>query len=223
MKSIHLLTLAILTLSCLLALAPATQPVAKPKIVTTQEWGSSPQPIPDSRKHTPKFITIHHAGTEWKKGKDPQQFVKTMQGWGQKEKKWPDLPYHFMIAPDGRIFEGRALIYEPESNTRYDLQGNVGVELMGNFEIQRPSPQQLESCAKLVAWLCQEYQIPLDQIRGHRDAAQNQTVCPGRDFYRYLESGDFKKWIAALQQGEAPMIQPGPALDGGPTTQIATD
>src|SRR5207249_10377189 len=57
---------------------------------------------------------------------------------------WPDLPYHFLIAPDGRIFEGRPVEYEPESNTDYSLAGNVGVELMGDFNRQRPSKARSE-------------------------------------------------------------------------------
>src|SRR5256885_1785863 len=152
------------------AAEPATKPakIEKPEMVTREQWGSEPQEMPDSRKHVPKYITIHHAGVEWKAGADPMKFVKSMQAWGQREKKWPDLAYHFLIAPDGRIFEARKLEYEPESNTKYDLQGHIGVELMGNFETQRPSRAQIESCVELVAWLCQEKQIDPSQIAGHR-------------------------------------------------------
>src|SRR5687768_12345699 len=103
------LALTAMALLCLLTLGaddPAPAKLEKPKTVTREEWGSEPQPLPDSRKHTPQFITIHHGGTPWKAGRDPQDFVKSMQKWGQTEKNWPDLPYHFMIAPDGRIFEG---------------------------------------------------------------------------------------------------------------------
>src|SRR4051812_19722553 len=79
---------------------PASRkPLPKPPTVTREQWGSEPQPIADSRKHTPQFITIHHAGTDWKAGKDAAKFVKAVQQYGQKEKHWPDLPYHFMIAP----------------------------------------------------------------------------------------------------------------------------
>src|SRR6266513_83590 len=81
--------------------------VQKPPIVSAKEWGSAPQPIPDSRKQTPQYVTIHHAGVLWEAKVPPATFVKNMQSWGQREKKWPDLPYHFLIAPDGTIFEGR--------------------------------------------------------------------------------------------------------------------
>lgn len=141
---------------------------------------------------------------------------------GTERKHWPDLPYHFLIAPDGRIFEGRPIEYEPDSNTNYAVTGNIGVEMMGNFEVQRPSEQQLQSCVKLVAWLAQEHKIDLDHIRGHKDAAPGQTDCPGKDFYRYLADGTFRKWVERTMRGEAPDVKPEAPLQGGPTDTIPT-
>jgi hypothetical protein len=195
--------------------------VPRPTIVSSQEWGSTPLPIPDTRKHVPKYITIHHAGVLWEGKTTPDRFVKNMQAWGQKDKNWPDLPYHFLIAPDGRIFEGRPLVYEPESNTKYPLSGNIGVEMMGNFERQRPSPEQLRSCVALVAWLAQEYSIDPANIRGHSDAAPGQTTCPGRDFYRYLQDGQFRTWVQQTLDGKGADVEPGPPLSRGPTTSIS--
>jgi hypothetical protein len=197
-----------------------TRPVPKPPIVTREQWGSQPQPIPASRRQVVQYITIHHAGVDWKAGRDPAEFVKNMQAWGQREKHWPDLAYHFLIAPDGRIFEARSMDYEPESNTKYDLQGHIGVELMGNFETQRPSRAQIESCVKLVAWLCQQKQIDPGRIGGHKDRAKGQTSCPGKDFYRYLESGQFVGWVKETLAGKTPAIDPGPPLPGGPTVVV---
>jgi hypothetical protein len=201
---------------------PTTKPVERPgNFVTREEWGSEPQPIPDERKHTPKWVTIHHAGVDYKPGTDPAKFVKNMQGWGQREKGWPDLAYHFLIAPDGRIFEARDLAYEPDTNTKYQLQGHIGVEMMGNFEKQRPSPQQIESCARLTAWLVRKFNLELKNIEGHKDAAPKQTSCPGKDFYRYLEGeGIFRTWVKRILDGQDPQIDPGPPLPGGPTVVV---
>jgi hypothetical protein len=101
----------------------ATQPkVEKPATISREAWGSDPLPIPDERRHEPKFITIHHAGVDWKEGSDPYEKVRNLQTWGKKTvadggKDWPDLPYHYLIAPDGTIFEGRPVEYEPENTT----------------------------------------------------------------------------------------------------------
>ena len=225
MKNSLLLCCLLIASGCATVVAaekPTTKPVVEkpPKFVTREQWGSEPQPIPESRKHTPRQVTIHHAGVDYKPGTDPAKFVKNMQGWGQRDKNWPDLPYHFLIAPDGRIFEARDMAYEPDTNTKYELQGHIGVEMMGNFQTQRVSPQQLESIVHLIAWICQEKNIDPEKIAGHNDVAPKQTTCPGKDFYRYLESGQFKEWVRRKMAGKDPQIDPGPPLPGGPTVIV---
>lgn len=68
MKLSSFLSLLLLGLS---ACAAPPKPAARPEIISREEWGSQPQPLPDSRKHVPQFITIHHAGVTWKAGGDP--------------------------------------------------------------------------------------------------------------------------------------------------------
>ncbi len=213
---------------------PAITHAAAPRptnIVTREEWKSDPSPIPDERKHTPRYITLHHAGVLWTNSQTPEQFIRNMQAWGKRRPEieqpprntyWPDLPYHFLIAPDGRIFEGRPIEYEPESNTKYELAGNLGVEMMGDFNQQRPSPAQLESAVRLTAWLADEHKIAADAIRTHQDAAPGSTSCPGADFSRYFENGAFKHWVKQVQQGKQPKIAPGKPLPDGPT-ELITD
>jgi hypothetical protein len=222
------ISLAILISNLIL---PASAKVQKPPIVSAAEWGSKPAPIPDSRKQVPFWITIHHAGEFWKYGADPAEFVRHMQVWGQnrptlekppRDTYWPDLPYHFLIAPDGRIFEGRPIEYEPETNTKYPVNGNIGVEMMGDFEKQRPSPAQLKSCVELSAWLCKQYHIDLDHLRTHMDVAPGQTDCPGKDFYRYMRDGQFKAWVKDVLKGRKVQIDPGAPLPDGPVDLINT-
>ncbi|MDB5098031.1 MAG: negative regulator of beta-lactamase expression [Cyanobacteria bacterium RYN_339] len=218
-------------LSCVALLVAWSLPAAvePPPIVTKEAWGSQAAPIPDARKQVPVWITIHHAGELWKPGADPAEFVRRLQRWGQNRPKleqpprntyWPDLPYHFLIAPDGRIFEGRAVDYEPETNTQYSVNGNIGIELMGDFEKQRPSVAQIKSCVALSAWLCQSYRIDSDHVRGHMDVAVGQTDCPGKDFYRYLQDGQFKQWLKTSLEGKEPAITAGDALPDGPIKPI---
>ena len=213
------------TILCVTSVAAAqmTKPAArveKPPIVSAKEWGSAPQPIPEERRHTPKYITIHHAGVFVKSTTDPATFVKNMQGWGQRDKKWPDLAYHFLIAPDGRIFQGRDIAYEGETNTKYPLRDQVQVELMGDFGRQRVSPKQLDSLVKLTAWLCAEYSIDPILMGGHNDRAPRQTSCPGADLYRYIEDGQLTKWVAAILKGQPIEVKERPALAEGPTIYI---
>lgn len=217
----------VVILSC--AIANGADVPRPTNIVTREEWKSDPAPILEDRKHMPRYITLHHAGVLWTNRQEPEQFIRNMQAWGKRRPEieqpprntyWPDLPYHFLIAPDGRIFEGRPVEYEPESNTKYELAGNLGVEMMGDFNQQRPSPAQLESAVRLTAWLADQHKIGLDDIRTHRDAAPGSTTCPGDDFYRYFQSGRFKQWVKQVQQGEDPKITPGKPLPEGPVELI---
>ncbi len=198
--------------------------VSKPKIISAKNWGSDPLPIPESRKHQPRFITLHHAGVEWKAGDDPFVKAQNLQSWGKKTveeggKDWPDLPYHFLIAPDGRILEGRPTKYEPETNTSYNVTGHIGVLLWGNFEVQRVSPAQVESAVQLVAWLAQEHQVEDKWIRGHQEVG-TETDCPGKDFSRYLKDGRFNTWVNNARRGLPLAIKLGEALEAGPTETV---
>lgn len=198
--------------------APTTLPIVK-----RADWGSKPQPIPESKRQTPRLITIHHAGEMWFKGSDPLDKARKLQRYGQAQKNWPDIPYHYLIAPDGTIVEARDWKYQPESNTKYDLNGVMNIELFGNFEEQRASVEQLRSLVGLIVYLKRDVglDLPTDAIRGHRDAAENQTVCPGKDFYRYIENGSVRRWVEESLAGKTPDIRLLDALPGGPTTMIA--
>lgn len=192
----------------------------KPPTVTPAQWNSTPDPAPPQYNHQPRIVLIHHAGVAWKADDDPIAKVKALQSWGQRDKEWFDVPYHFLIAPDGRIVEGRLIKYKPDTNTTFDTTGFVNVQLWGDLGSQRTSVHQLRSVAMLSAWLADELSMPTDAIVTHRDVAPGQTSCPGADFYRYIEGGQFKQWVDAFRHGEQPHISLLPALDGGPTEVV---
>lgn len=224
MKRLQIRSFAPLALlSCLLAGVAMGDPTSRPDltIVTRDQWGSKPKPIDESKRHVPKLITIHHEGVLWKAGTDNAQKLRNVQSWGQREKNWPDLPYHYIIAPDGIVYEGRDWNYQPESNTNYSLDGVLNIELLGNFEEQRVDLKQLETLVKLIAKLCVELKLDPATIRGHKDAAPGQTSCPGKDFHRYIENGSIRKWVEQSLAGQEPSIAELPALQDGPTTQIS--
>lgn len=154
--------------------------------VTSQNWGSRPDSLPEEWRQTPTRIVIHHAGVNWVEGTDPYTKVRNLQAWGKREKGWPDLPYHFLISPDGRIFEGRDPYYQPQSNTDYDMRGVLNVQLFGNFEEQSVSPEQMRALASLLRYLCESYSISAGRISTHQQEAPGQTTCPGRDLIRCL-------------------------------------
>lgn len=159
------------------------------KILSRAEWHAK-EPVAKMAAHEPKFITIHHTGVKQNHQKTLKDKLRSLQAFSQREdvlaggkKKpaWPDVPYHFYIGDTGEVAEGRAIGFVGDTNTAYDPTGHILVTLEGNFEEEEPTPAQLESARQLVSWLAQKYQVPLENIKTHKDYAQ--TACPGEKLY----------------------------------------
>ena len=164
-----------------------------PHIASSGKAGDAAQRARIAHKIT--TITLHHSGDPkpMTLEDDPLPKLRALQEWGMKEKNWWDVPYHFLIAPDGTIFEGRDYRYIGETNTKYDPEGHFLIDVMGNFELQEPNDAQLEAIMDLMAWAVAAHDIPLDRIFGHSDFAT--TACPGKNLKPYLKDGTFVKGI----------------------------
>ena len=139
-------------------------------------------------------ITLHHQGEPFPKGKDPVQYLRNLQKWSRSEKKWIDIPYHYIIDLDGKIYEGRKIEYAGDTNTEYDPSGHALIEVVGNFEEVEPNQEQLDAVVRMMSYLSMKYSVPVDSIRAHKDYS-SKTVCPGKNLYRYVENGYFKEHV----------------------------
>jgi len=117
-----------------------------------------------------------------------------LQKWSRSEKKWIDIPYHFMIDLDGKIYEARPINLPGDTNTEYDPTGHALIEVMGNYEIQEFSENQMKSLVALSAFLAKEFNVPVSDIKSHKDYSE-MTVCPGKNIYKYFEDGTILKQI----------------------------
>ncbi|MBC8401544.1 MAG: N-acetylmuramoyl-L-alanine amidase [Candidatus Marinimicrobia bacterium] len=164
------------------------------RVVTRANWGSlSLQKV--LPEHTIAKITIHHGGVDYPEGKDPIMHIRNLQEWSMStEKNWIDIPYHFMIDLDGKIYETRPINYPGATNTDYDPTGHALICVMGNYENQIISEAQLEAVVDLSAFLAKLYNVSPDDIKGHKD--YTETACPGQDLYRYLEDGTIRSRVA---------------------------
>ncbi len=165
------------------------------KVISRSDWGWQPldKGLP---QHSINKITIHHGGEEFAEDKDMIQYLRNLQSWSRSEKKWIDIPYHFMIDLKGNIYEARPINYPGDTNTDYDVTGHALICVVGNYEVQKLSDASLKSLVKLTAFLKEKYRVELKNIKGHKDYS-NQTVCPGKDLYKYLEDGSFIKMVEA--------------------------
>jgi hypothetical protein len=161
-------------------------------IVTQREWGGAP--TDSGRVHEIRSITLHHEGESFPPGKNPIEYLQTLQKWSRAQKHWIDIPYHYIIDLDGRIYEGRPIRYAGDTNTEYDPAGHALVCVVGNFEEVEPNEKQLHAVVSTFTWLCKKYGITPDKIRGHKDVAPG-TVCPGKNLYRYLQNGYLQREV----------------------------
>jgi N-acetylmuramoyl-L-alanine amidase len=145
-------------------------------------------------------ITLHHSGDAQplRPQDDVAAKLRGLQSWGQAERNWWDVPYHFLIDLEGKIYEGRDYRYMGETNTRYDPSGHFLITVIGNYEIQQPTPAQIRAITDMMTWAAAEFGVSTDQIYGHGDLAQ--TDCPGRYLRTYLTDGTFRRNVAARLQ-----------------------
>jgi uncharacterized lipoprotein YddW (UPF0748 family) len=159
-------------------------------IVPAADWGSTPADPARAKPHTIRHITLHHQGETYAKDRDPREYLRALQKWSRSARPWSDIPYHYVIDLQGRIYETRPLGIVGDTNTSYDTTGHALIQVVGNFDEVEPTPAQLEGVVQLMSVLAIRSGLTEKSIAGHRDHAPD-TVCPGRNLYRYLENG----WI----------------------------
>ena len=162
------------------------------KVVLRANWGWQPidRVLP---QHSINKITIHHGGEEFAEDKDMIQYLRNLQSWSKSEKKWIDIPYHFMIDLKGNIYEARPINYPGDTNTDYDVTGHALICVVGNYEVQILSDASLKSLVRLTAFLKQKYRVEIKDIRTHKD--YTETLCPGKDLYNHFEDGSFIEMV----------------------------
>lgn len=159
------------------------------RIVPAGAWGGrtlADQPPP--RRHALRLITLHHGGEDFPQGRDVPRHLRNLQEWSRREKRWVDIPYHFVIDLQGRTYACRPLDIPGDTNTGYDPTGHALVCVLGNYETASPAPEQLGAVEDLLALLCIRYGLGPETIAGHKDHAEG-TVCPGRNLYAQLANG----------------------------------
>lgn len=171
---------------------PKDSKIPKPKIVSRKDWQAN-EPIGKGKEHAIKFITIHHTASPQNSKISIEKKLQNLQNFSQSESKladgrtktaWIDVPYHFYIAFDGKIGEGREIKFVGDTNTDYDPKGHALIVLEGNFEEETPSSKQIESMEKLTTWLADLYKIPVSEIKAHDD--YTSTACPGKNLKTLL-------------------------------------
>jgi N-acetylmuramoyl-L-alanine amidase len=181
-NSCNRLVLAFLFLSVTSALAAEA-----PALLTREAWQAK-SPSLKMTTQKPVAILIHHTGSAMKPKTTLTAKMKGLQRFSQANEKlsdgrmkpaWPDVPYHFYIAADGQVAEGRNVDAVGDTNTGYDPSGYIQVVVEGNFDKEQLTEAQAAALKTTLKWLMEKYDIKPSAIMMHKDKAQ--TACPGKD------------------------------------------
>jgi murein DD-endopeptidase MepM/ murein hydrolase activator NlpD len=131
-----------------------------------------------------RHIVIHHSGVD-------VGTAKSMDRYHREERHMENgLAYHFVIGNgqgmgDGEIvvgsrwakqLEGGHLAIERLNKT------SLGICLVGNFEIHKPTRKQMEMLTALTRALLTRCKLPTSAVTTHRQAHVGHTRCPGKHF-----------------------------------------
>src|SRR5436309_13497471 len=147
--------------------APTTRPVNNaPTIATAQKSRGDRAGVPQEwlinvPANSWQYIVIHHSATP---AGNAASFDRM-----HKAKGWDELGYHFVIgngtgSADGQIEVGPRWpkqkwgAHAKTADQRFNNYG-IGICLVGNFDIERPTKAQMESVERLVGYLMKTYRL----------------------------------------------------------------
>ena len=177
---------------------PSEQPVAG--VIPRSQWaGGAPIPSRMERMLPVRRITIHHSALPTTGG-SRQQVAREIEQIRQahlnrKGEPFGDIGYHYVIDPQGNIWEGRSLQYQGAHVAKQN-EGNLGIMCMGNFEVQRPTPAQVAALNRFTVEQMRRYRVPVNEVRTHREMAQ--TLCPGRNLQGIIVSSRSRGGVMAM-------------------------
>lgn len=161
------------------------KPIKIPPIIIPRENWTNIKP--DFSKIVPMKpifrITIHHTAS----GDDDQLDIKISTSKILQKillshknfKNWADIGYHYIVDEEGKIWEGRNIKYQGAHAGSHEAnEGNIGVVLIGNFDLFKPSDLQKKSLIQFIHYLKSEYLIESKNIYGH--GYFTGTNCPGK-------------------------------------------
>jgi hypothetical protein len=168
----------------LAAAGPMPGPVSG--VIARREWtGTGPIMSLINPMNGIDRITIHHsavisAGVRAKS--DAARMLSSIRS-THVSKGWADIGYHYIIDPQGNIWEGRPVKYQG-AHVKENNEHNLGIMCMGDFDQERPSSAMLATLDGFVADRMRALRVPLSRVYTHQEI--RVTECPGRSLQGYM-------------------------------------
>jgi hypothetical protein len=146
-------------------------------LVPRQQWDHDRIALDAVPEQTVRRIVIHHDAVAYRGGLSGEEKATVLLRAARGREGWPDLPYHYLIDRDGRVFAGRPEHLRGDTRGVYDASDALHIALMGNYSQLQPESVQLTALRALVREKARQYALPADAIKMHAQIAA--TECPG--------------------------------------------
>lgn len=198
--------------------------------------GGHPSGIFES--HIPRSILIMDSGADYQ-GETSLTYLTTLAERAQSRKGMGDVPAHYFIDKDGKIYIGRDIMtpaefYEGDaftlrpsestsqqaamarlarlSHPRLDLKGYIVIMLLGDFDKELVNEAQEKSMFQLVSNLIFDQNMGRDNIYGLQ-ARYPDTKNPGFYLNNYLQTSILEKNVPAPPGKHRFLIPPQSGLE----------
>ena len=150
-------------------------------IVSRGEWGARP---PTSQRFTThQELFLHHSVGY---GTGGAAYMRAMQRFHMDDRGWSDIAYNHAYDPQRRTFyEGRGFGVRPGAQASYNT-GTHALVVMGDYQNTPTTTVMVEDIAGFYLWAQTRQLLPAVTVKGHRDAPNQNTPCPGQHLYQKL-------------------------------------
>lgn len=130
-------------------------------------------------------ITVHHsaviaAGVRNKA--DAARMLNSFRN-GHVNQGWADIGYHYIIDPQGNVWEGRPARFQG-AHVKENNEHNLAIMCMGSYDQERPTSAMLAALDGFVADRMRAYNVPISRVYTHQEL--RSTECPGRNLQGYM-------------------------------------
>jgi len=139
-------------------------------------WSGRPLATPIEYIKRVRRVIVHHtADAQSREFRPEAEVVREIYKYHALNKRWGDIGYNYIIWPSGKIYEWRLWWANARAfHTSYNNEHSIWVALMWNFDIEKPTQQQILSLVQLLGDLVEDYDIPLrDDVPAFRDCYNN--------------------------------------------------
>lgn len=162
-----------------------------PQVLSPDDWDAAPTRVALPARGPLDHLVLHHTAVGSAEIGGPSleaesRHMRAIQRW-HVERGWATVGYHFVVSPTGRVFRGRP-VDRLGAHVLGHNAGTVGICLMGNFQLERPSDAALASLeyvrTRLIAGGARV------ALRGHRaHRGHERSGCPGRRLLPFTGQG----------------------------------